>query len=88
MRLAAAVVVAAAALVLPAAQAAERKTASPVLGLDVAKGGLVRLAWFDPLTVTHSRAESGKNTDILGLSSSRKEMGLPPTNPNPPGFRN
>jgi len=45
-------------------------------------------AWFDPLTVTHSRAESGKNTDILGLSSSRKEMGLPPTNPNPPGFRN
>jgi hypothetical protein len=47
----AAAVVVAAALVLPAAQAAERKAMPSVLGLDYAQPGLVRLAWFDPLTL-------------------------------------
>ncbi len=50
MKLAAAAVLVAAALVLPAAQAAERKTASPVLGLDFGHAGSV-LAWVDPFTL-------------------------------------
>ncbi len=51
MKLAAAVAVAAA-FVLPAAQAAERTAASPVLGIHYATPNVAQLAWVDPVTLT------------------------------------
>jgi hypothetical protein len=79
MRLAGAVAVAVAALVLPAAQAADRKIAEPVLGLDVAKNGVQRLAWFDPLTLTTARghkARLGRFTGDWGFSPDRSVLAI------------
>jgi hypothetical protein len=70
MKLAAAVVVAAA-LVLPAAQAADRRGAQPVLGFDAAKNGFQRLAWFNPMTLKRLRgpeARLGQSTGSWGFS--------------------
>ncbi len=78
MKLAAAVVVAAA-LFLPAAQAAERKTVSPVLGLDVARNGVHRLAWFEPgsLTMLHGRkAPLGRYTGSWSFSADRSVLAI------------
>jgi hypothetical protein len=78
MKLAAALVVAAA-LVLPAGQAAERKTLAPVLGFDVAKSGVSRLAWFDPLTLSTMRgrkAPIGRYTGSWSFSPDRSALAI------------
>jgi hypothetical protein len=79
MKLAAAVL-AAAALALPAAQAADRKSgAPPVLGLDVAKNGVYRLAWFDPWTLETLRgrkAPLGRSTGSWSFSPDRSVLAV------------
>ncbi len=78
MKLAAAVVVVAA-LVLPAAQAAERKTLPPVLGFDVAKNGVYRLAWFEPVTLSMLRgrkAPLGRHTGSWSFSTDRSVLAI------------
>jgi hypothetical protein len=76
---AAAVVVAAAGFLLPAAQAVERKGASPVLGLDVTRTGVIRLAWFDPSTLTTLRgrkARLGRYTESWSFSPDRSLLAI------------
>jgi hypothetical protein len=79
MKLAAAVVVVAA-LVLPAAQAAEQKTVTPpVLGFDQTKTGVYRLAWFDPTTLTTLRgrkARIGRYTGSWSFSPDRSVLAV------------
>jgi hypothetical protein len=79
MKLAAAVIVAAA-LVLPAAQAAERKSAvPPVLGLDVARNGVQRLAWFDPSslsTLQGRKAPLGRYAGSWSFSPDRSVLAI------------
>jgi hypothetical protein len=79
MKLAAAVVVIAA-LVLPAAQAAERKSSvPPVLGFDVTKTGVYRLAWFDPGTLETLRgrkARIGRYTGSWSFSPDRSVLAV------------
>jgi hypothetical protein len=78
MKLAAAVVVVAA-FILPAAQAAEHKTVSPVLGFDVTRTGISRLAWFDPgalETLRGRKARIGRYTGSWSFSPDRSVLAV------------
>ena len=79
MKLVAAIAIVAAALVLPAAQAAPSKTFSPVLGLDLTKKGMHRLAWFSPgdLTMLHGRkAPLGRYVGTWVFSPDRSTLAV------------